>query len=188
MAEEISRRWNLKQQETSDPFVLSPIVDPRFKLIQSLSEGDKVCIKANIIEQINSFCMPAITYSGSKDEAEPMEMAEVSEPVQKKVKRLTALDKLLGPEHEEEGLTFEAELEQYLNEKLIKRTTKPLTWWKNNDRRFPKLAKVARSLLNIPSTSTPSERIFSIGGLSMLCTIAVWHMYLPTTCEPVGQI
>ena len=42
----------------------------------------------------------------------------------------------------------------------MKRDTKPLTWWKNNEKRFPKQAKVAKSLLNIPATSTPSERIF----------------------------
>ena len=40
-------------------------------------------------------------------------VVEVSEPVQKKGKRLIALDKLLGPERKEDGLTCEAELEQY---------------------------------------------------------------------------
>ena len=149
VAEEISRRWDLKHLEISDPFVLAPIVDLRFKLIQSLSEDDKVCIKANIIEQMNSFSMPVVTHSGSEDEVEPMEVVEVSEPVQEKGKRLTALGKLLGPEYEEDGLTCETELEQYLNEKPVKRNKKPLTWWKNNDKCFPKLAKVARSLLNI---------------------------------------
>ena len=72
-------------------------------MIQSLPEDDKVCITANITEQMNCFSMPAITLSGSEDEAKPMEVVEVSEPVQKKVKRLTALNKLLGPEHEEDG-------------------------------------------------------------------------------------
>ena len=121
---------------------------------------------------MNGFSMPTITHSGSEDKAEPMEVVEVSEPVQKKVKRLTALDKLLGLEHEEDGLTCEAELEQYLNEKPVKRTTKPLTWWKNNDKCFLNLAKVARSLQNIPSTSTLSERIFSIASLTVtkLCS------------------
>ena len=36
VADEIARGWELEQLETSDPMVLAPMVDPRFKLIQSL--------------------------------------------------------------------------------------------------------------------------------------------------------
>ena len=88
------------------------------------------------------------------------------EPVKKKAK-ITALDKLLGPEKEEVSLTTTEELEQYLAEKMVKRKTNPLTWWKENEKRFPQLSKLARCLLNIPATSTPSERIFSVAGLTV---------------------
>ena len=166
VADEIARRWDLEQLETSDPMVLAPLVDPRFKLIPSLSEDSKECIRASIIEQMDSFSLAtAVTPSGSEDEVE--NEVQVVEPVQKKAKKLTALDKLLGPEKEEVCVTSQAELEQYLLEKTVKRTTEPLTWWKNNEKRFPKLAKVARALLNIPATSTPSERIFSVAGLTV---------------------
>ena len=164
VADGIARRWDLEQLETSDPMVLAPLVDPRFKLIQSLSKDSKECIRVSIIEQMDSFSLAAaVTPSGSEDEVE--NEVQVVEPAQKKTKKLTALDKLLGPEKEEVCVTSQAELEQYLLEKTIKRTTKPLTWWKNNEKRFPKLAKVARALLNIPATSIPSERIYSVAGL-----------------------
>ena len=87
-------------------------------------------------------------------------------PVRKKRKKVTALDKLLGPENEE-SLTATEELEQYLAEKTVKRNSNPLSWWRENDKRFPQLSKVARCLLNIPATSTPSERVFSVAGLTV---------------------
>ncbi|KAJ3592693.1 hypothetical protein NHX12_007820 [Muraenolepis orangiensis] len=37
----------------------------------------------------------------------------------------------------------------------------PLEWWAENTHRFPRLAKLSRSYLAIPATSTPSERVFS---------------------------
>lgn len=40
-----------------------------------------------------------------------------------------------------------------------------LTFWKNQEKSMPKLAKLASKLLCIPITSTPSERNFSIAGI-----------------------
>jgi hypothetical protein len=42
---------------------------------------------------------------------------------------------------------------------------KPLDWWKRHESEFPKVAYVARSVLYVPATSMPSERIFSTTGL-----------------------
>ena len=41
IADEITRRWELEDLDTSAPLVLSPLIDPRFKLLESLSETDK---------------------------------------------------------------------------------------------------------------------------------------------------
>jgi hypothetical protein len=43
--------------------------------------------------------------------------------------------------------------------------TNPLSWWKYNSKRFPKVAIVARKWLAVSATSTPSERVFSICGI-----------------------
>ena len=49
MTEELNRRWELKDLDTSAPFVLAPLVDPRFKLLESLNETDKRLIKTEIV-------------------------------------------------------------------------------------------------------------------------------------------
>jgi hAT family C-terminal dimerisation region len=38
-------------------------------------------------------------------------------------------------------------------------------WWKERKDRFPKVALAARKWLSVCSTSTPSERVFSICGV-----------------------
>ena len=56
------------------------------------------------------------------------------------------------------------ELQRYLLVKM-EPNAKPLDWWKRHESEFPKVAYVARSVLYVPATSMPSERIFSTTGL-----------------------
>ena len=39
-----------------------------------------------------------------------------------------------------------------------------LEWWKLNESRFPNIAKLAKAVICIPATSTPSEKLFSAAG------------------------
>ena len=73
----------------------------------------------------------------------------------------------MGPEDDpdQETTSFFDELQGYEASKLPSRDTDPLVWWKNNMYNYPNLAKIARSVLSIPATSTPAECIFPKSGL-----------------------
>ena len=43
----------------------------------------------------------------------------------------------------------------------------PAKWWKEDDSEFPLIAQIARRVLCMPATSAPSERIFSVAGLTI---------------------
>ena len=157
MATVMKQRWELDALDTTGAFVLAPAVDPRFKLLRFLDEEQTETLKSKLIHRMDSFATPS-----SETDITTGELAA------KKQKKETALDILLGPEQETSvAQTSLDELEQYLSEKLASRKTNPINWWKENEHRFPHIAQVARSILNIPSTSTPSERIFSVAGLTV---------------------
>ena len=57
------------------------------------------------------------------------------------------------------------ELTSYFNEPLY--TADPLAWWKTNEGKFPRIAKLARKYLAIPASEVASERSFSVAGLTV---------------------
>lgn len=58
----------------------------------------------------------------------------------------------------------ERELEKYRAEPTIQHNDDPLLWWNSHARLFPTLARLAKKFLCTPSSSTPSERVFSTAG------------------------
>lgn len=47
------------------------------------------------------------------------------------------------------------------------RFNNPLVWWKDKSEQFPRLSILAQRFLSIPATSAPSERMFSLAGLTI---------------------
>ena len=126
--------------------VLVTFFDPHFKELKFLTDNERTIVHNHVAELLQE------VDSGEEDD-------QISIPPLKK----HALDILLGDEDTQESNeeTVKNELLQYLADKPPSRDTQPLLWWKTNKHQFSRLAKVARSWLCIPATSTPSERLFS---------------------------
>jgi hypothetical protein len=70
------------------------------------------------------------------------------------------------PSASKQAATLEAEIELYNREGQIDWTDDPLAWWRQNQHRFPRLARLARAVLCIQATtSCPSECVFSKAGI-----------------------
>ena len=68
------------------------------------------------------------------------------------------MDSIFG---EEENCDEENEVDEYLKLKQAKNTINPLSWWQNNETKFPILSTLAKEVFGISTTSVSSERLFS---------------------------
>ncbi len=66
-----------------------------------------------------------------------------------------------------------SELSLFLREPILPMTyedgtfTNPLDWWRVNATKFSLVAKLAMQILEIPATSAPAERVFSVAGITI---------------------
>ena len=128
----------------------------QFKQVKFLSDDGKESVKQKIVKRMENIMM-------TEEPDDDDDAMDDSEPASKRQKT-AALDKLLGPETKSNVLTNREELDAFMSEAPAPRNSSPCNWWSTNVSRFPVLSKVAKTILNIPSTSTPSERVFPVAG------------------------
>ena len=58
----------------------------------------------------------------------------------------------------------ESEVEEYLAQPPIEKTSDPLQFWQTHENKWPNLAILASRYLAIPASSAPVERLFSVAG------------------------
>ena len=157
VATQLIERFELTSLHSAHPMLMGSLLDPRFKhitLSKYKEESEARKLKQSLKELMEMYTSEDSVGSFS--------------PATPKKQKLTALDKLLGPENlTMEPCTFDSELEKYFAELPISRKENPLIWWKENSSRYKSLSSVAQRLLCMPATSTSSERIFSKAGLTV---------------------
>lgn len=144
--QDLTRRFDIGMDSLGQSALcVASFLDPRFKNLQFLPENLRVDVHTLI-----SSMLPR----------------DASSATAKKKYSPSALDFLLGETTEEEDVlpSSAVEIQKYMLEQPVDRNDNPLAWWHNNESRFPLLALVANKYLSIPSTSSPSERVFSTSG------------------------
>ena len=144
----LKRRWSLENADPCQISMLATVLDPRFRNLKFLNNDQKSLVQAELLRLA----------AGMSDIG--------TSPSPKRHK--SALDELLGDiDDESENSNASDELSRYFTEKVAPRNSNPLDWWKQNEFRFKRLAKLAKEILGIPATSTASERLFSTAGLTV---------------------
>jgi len=175
LTEEIDRRWEFS--DPTDAAVLGAALDPRYKRLKWLSDEEKQAVRMELTTLAERLRVrPAVrvreeavsdadSQASGSDTASPAKMAKISD--RERTRKLLSMDDDDDDDGSEgdqdEGPTAERELNDFVRDKS-KASSGPLSWWKDNAPRYPKLAAVAKMILSIPATSTPSERIFSKAG------------------------
>ncbi|XP_022094348.1 zinc finger BED domain-containing protein 1-like isoform X1 [Acanthaster planci] len=138
-------------------------LDARYKKLPFFSEEQRVAIQEEIAKEIMLLTDNKV-----------MEDAAHEEPPEKKP--MHAWASLLGDMFDEEGVEVKEsepiggakdEIRRYLTEPRLGLEADPLKWWQQNGPRYPLLSAVAMKYLCIPSTSVPSEHLFSTAGIAI---------------------
>ena len=141
---------------------MSVALDPRYKKLKCVPREQRDAVWDNVSAALEDFCnrnqegQSGVEHNNSSNEA--------AEPKAKKPKLtllLTDSDSDASDEEADAQRTWTADLARYRDEDPIPETDNPLTWWIY---RFPVLASFGKSVLCVPATSVPCERLFSSSG------------------------
>jgi len=146
---------------TKEPlYAIATLVDPRYrgKLFSDRELDEPTKRVTELVEQL------ATTTMTSRVASEPD-----SEPVVKRarlddVSPLDLLDADLQADAVRPESSAADEVADFLRQTNITRQQDPLEWWKLHEKGYPRVADVAKRYLSAPSTSVPSERLFSSAG------------------------
>ena len=150
-----------KEHECDD--IIASALHPCYKKLKFLSKQSRMFVKVKL-EEINAKMALEMT---SRSETEIPELPVVPPKIKREYEEHceAAMKYLLRDIYEvsdDEEDTIEAEVSRYMTNP--RNTIQPLIWWKANAHCFPHLSKLARQFLCKPSTSVPSERLFSTAG------------------------
>lgn len=140
----VENMGRLKHYLAIESLQLATFLDPRFKDF-FLPEADRSGIREKVLHQMTSFENTMELHT-----REPNLIEELIPML--KMSRASPL------EHQD------VELKRYTTEDRELCTVSPLSWWRDNGKRFPNLSSVAMKYLGYSPTSVSCERLFSKSG------------------------
>ena len=158
---QLTKRYDIDNPNST--IMLASFLDPRHKRLLFLSDQQRESVHTMALEKLNSG-----SAQGQDGGASTSPDTESTSDVQPNE---GALSFLLGSFYEDETdcaivtpKTSQEELDMYNHLKPVSGGMNPFKWWAVNATSFPRLAALARSILCIPGTEVPSERVFSAAG------------------------
>lgn len=138
--------------------LISAIVDPRIKTVNSISLDELSELKGMIVSEMDS-CQKLTSVLNNDSVTYNQITTELDDSDTENFFGFTSNT------YNSFQDTGNNELSRYLASPLLSWKCDPLEWWRINQASYPRLAIVARKYLCIPASSAPSERIFSTAGL-----------------------
>jgi hypothetical protein len=141
------------------PALTASVLDPRYKSLKFLKEP----LRGQVMNYVEGLLYKNPSKEVASQNAATVVKSEMGE--EDSPETFSILQCLQG----DIDLTIpdekEKEFDAYIKEPV--RISDPLQWWKDNQSRFPTVARLARQYLSIPATEVSSERVFSIAGLTL---------------------
>ena len=148
------------EPENPDTAFLAAALDPRFRKLKFLPSEEVLKVQSTVQK------MAIAIERQARGNESPSNIAEDRPATQTKGASFLIV---LGSDDsstsdEQQFQEVQREVLQYFGEHPLSKKENSLPWWRANASRHPTLAKLAKSFLGIPATSTPSERLFSAAG------------------------
>jgi len=159
VAQNITQLFGMARDETAtNECIIASILDPMYKHLPGFSNDFKKLAYDNVRQIIQQ--MPA-----SVEQPSPSGDAIGSETPAKRFRPNHAAVMFLLGDCASQQAVEDSDFENYIKSSWTSDSTETaLEWWKQNDKLFPKTAKLARKFLCVPATSVQSERLFSATG------------------------
>ncbi len=174
--EQLQQRWKREtafSDTAPNTVILSTALDPRFKRLKFLKPDEVLHVQTKVQTLALGERRAMDEQQHGRNQRTSATSTTTAAAAAEPTAPVSLLDSLLDSDGEEENREGEAvdlqsqvsnEVLTYFGEKPLAKEESPLHWWKANEDRYPTLARLAKSYLCIPGTSTPSERLFSAAG------------------------
>ncbi|XP_062565444.1 E3 SUMO-protein ligase ZBED1-like [Armigeres subalbatus] len=159
MNEQFERRFPI-----SDIMLASALLDPRFVNLKSITE---ILMKKSLSK---SDFLARMVLKELKDNGVELSNAIVTpEAIQpSSTTSICALAIKHSHEHEFTDSVIEQECQTYISSVNVSQVKNDVVkFWSDRQKQFPWLSTLASKYLCVPATSTPSERVFNVAGLTV---------------------